>query len=259
MWVDSHINLHGEKFDADRMDVIQRARESGVGLTVNICCQLHDFQNVLALSEQHEDMYCTIGTHPHDAKDNPDITAADLIKHCDNPNVIGIGETGLDFHYNWSSREEQFHNFEAHVEAAQQTGLPLVIHTREADEDMAAILSRTMKEAPYKALLHCYSSGPELAKTAADLGCWFSLSGIITFKNAHDVRDIAKSLPDDRIMLETDCPYLAPAPYRGRRNEPAWVVHVGEKLAEIKGWTLDDTRDKTTNAFFNCFDKAKRP
>jgi len=259
MLVDSHVNLHGEKFAGDLDDVIDRARAANVDTMVNICCNIKDFDQVIAVAEKYENMWATIGTHPHDAKDNPDITAAYLIEKSAHPKVIGIGETGLDFHYNYSPKEDQLINFQAHIDAARQTGLPLVIHTREADGLMGDILERELAIGYFPALLHCYSSGPGLARRAADMGLFFALSGIITFKKAEELREIAKSLPDDRIMLETDCPYLAPMPHRGRRNEPAYVSHVAEKLAEIKGWTVEETEERTTNAFFDLFKKAERP
>jgi len=259
MLVDSHVNLHGEKFEDDLDEVVARAQSADVQTMVNICCNIKDFDKVVTVAETYDNMWATIGTHPHDAKDNPDITADYLIEKSAHPKVIGIGETGLDFHYNYSPKADQLVNFQAHIEAARETGLPLIIHTREADALMGDILERELKIGYFPALLHCYSSGPELARRAADMGLYFALSGIITFKKAEELREIAKNLPDDRIMLETDCPYLAPMPHRGRRNEPAFVSHVADKLAEIKGWTVEDTVKRTTDAFFDLFGKATRP
>lgn len=259
MFVDSHVNLHGEKFAGDLNEIINKAQEAKVSAMLNICCNLKDMTEVLKIAELDKNMWASVGTHPHDAKENPDISAADILAFTDNPKVIGIGETGLDFHYNYSDRAAQLHNFQAHIEAVRESGLPLIIHTREADEDMEAILAREMANAPFKALLHCYTSGEHLARAAAEMGCYFSMSGIITFKNAHDVREIASWIPEDRIMIETDCPYLAPTPHRGRRCEPSMVPLVAEKLAEIRGWTIEETAQKTTDAFYTFFDKAKRP
>ena len=259
MLVDSHVNLHGEKFADDVDDVVARAVEAGVGTMLNICCKLSDFEDVVAIAERYENMWASVGTHPHDAKENPNITADQLIKKAQHPKVIGIGETGYDFHYGYSSQEQQVHNFAAHIIAARETQLPLIIHTREADELMLSTLKAALKEGSFPAELHCYTSGPELAEWAADQGFYFSVSGILTFKNAHDVRALAKAMPDDRIMLETDCPYLAPVPHRGRRNEPSFVGHVGQALAEVKGWSLEQTQARTTDAFFNLFKKAVRP
>ena len=259
MLVDSHVNLHGEKFTDDVDDVVARAVEAGVGTMLNICCKLSDFEDVVAIAERYENMWASVGTHPHDAKENPNITADQLIEKAQHPKVIGIGETGYDFHYGYSSQEQQVHNFAAHIIAARETQLPLIIHTREADELMLSTLKAALKEGNFPAELHCYTSGPELAEWAADQGFYFSVSGILTFKNAHDVRALAKAMPDDRIMLETDCPYLAPVPHRGRRNEPAFVGHVGQALAEVKGWSLEQMQERTTDAFFNLFKKAVRP
>ena len=260
MLVDSHVNLHGEKFTQDRDEVVSRAVEADVGAMLNICCKVSDYDAVIAVAEAYPNMWASVGTHPHDAKENPNITADQLIKLAQHPKIIGIGETGYDFHYGYSSEADQIHNFKAHIIAARETGLPLIIHTREADELMMQTLKTAIKEeGPFTAELHCYTSGPELAKWGADQGFYFSVSGIITFKTAHDVRALALAMPDDRIMLETDCPYLAPVPYRGRRNEPAYVKEVCQGLADVKGWSFEVAAAKTTDAFFNLFEKATRP
>ena len=257
MWVDSHVNLHGEKFQDDLGEVIARANDAKISHMLTICCQLSEFQDVYNVAAQFDNMWCSVGTHPHEARHNPDITPDDLIKHTSNPKVIGVGETGLDFHYNYSDRSAQMHNFQAHIEAARQTQLPLIIHSRDADEDMADMLEAEYKNGAFPMLLHCFTAGEGLARRLDALGSYFSLSGILTFKSAQAIRDIAITMPDDRIMIETDCPYLAPVPFRGRRNEPSYVPHVGEKLAELKGWSIDETAEKTTNAFFSLFQKAK--
>ena len=257
--VDSHVNLHGEKFSGDRGKVIARAREAGVRVMLNICCNIRDFEAVVAVAEEDPDIWATVGTHPHDAKDIPDITAAQLCEMAQHPKVVGIGETGFDFHYGYSAQDAQVTNFRAHIEAAAESGLPLVVHTREADALMLETLRDTGAGSAYAAELHCYTSGPELAEWAAEAGLYFSVSGIATFKNAHEVRERIKAMPDDRIMLETDCPYLAPVPHRGRRNEPAFLPHVAEALADVKGWTLEDTARRTTDAFFRLFNKVERP
>jgi len=259
MFVDSHVNLHGEKFTPDLSDVVKRAQDSGVQTMLNICCNIKDMPSVLDVANGYSNMWASVGTHPHDAKDNPNITAADILAFTDHDKVIGIGETGLDFHYNFSDKEAQLYNFQAHIDAVRQSGLPLIIHSRNADLEMEDILRQEMKKSPFKALLHCYTSGDRLARAAADMGCYFSFSGIITFKNAHDVREIASWLPGERLLIETDCPYLAPVPHRGRRCEPSMVPLVAEKLAEIRGWSLEETAIKTTDAFYALFDKAARP
>jgi TatD DNase family protein len=200
-----------------------------------------------------------VGTHPHEAKENPSLGAEDLIRLASREKVVGIGETGLDFHYDHSPRDVQAAVFRAHVAAARRTGLPLVVHTREADDTMADILEEEHAAGPFKLLLHCYTSGPELARRAAALGAWFSVSGIATFKAADAVRAVIRDMPEDRIIVETDCPYLAPAPMRGRRNEPAYLPYVLAKLAEIRGWSLQEAEERTEDAFFAVFDRIPRP
>ncbi len=259
MIIDSHVNLHAPQFDEDRDDVIARAREAGVRLMVEISDKLSTFEATHALAMAHDDIWCTVGAHPHEAKDHVEMTADELVALAQRPRVIGIGECGLDFHYDLSPRDEQAAVFRQHIDAARRTGLPLVVHTREADDVMAAILRKEHAKGPFKLLMHCYTSGVELAETAAELGAWFSVSGIATFKAAEDVREVIRRMPEDRIIVETDCPYLAPIPHRGRRNEPAYVGLVLQKLAEIRGWSLEEADRRTTDAFFALFDRIPRP
>ncbi|OHB28139.1 MAG: LuxR family transcriptional regulator [Phenylobacterium sp. RIFCSPHIGHO2_01_FULL_69_31] len=258
MLIDSHVNLHAPQFDEDRDAVIERARAAGVQLMVNICDRVSNFPAVRALADQ-PDIWCTVGTHPHEAKENPDLSAGRLVELAADPRVVGIGECGLDFHYDLSPRDIQGKVFRTHVAAARQTGLPLVVHTREADDVMGAILEEEYAAGPFRLLMHCYTSGAELARRAAALGAWFSVSGIATFKAAEDVREVIRDMPAERIIVETDCPYLAPVPHRGRRNEPAYIPHVLAKLAEVRGWTLDEAEQRTTDAFFDLFDRIPRP
>jgi TatD DNase family protein len=259
MIIDSHVNLHAPQFDEDRDQVIARAREAGVRLMVEISDKLSTFEATHALAMAHDDIWCTVGAHPHEAKDHVELTADELVALAQRPRVIGIGECGLDFHYDLSPRDEQAAVFRQHIDAARQTGLPLVVHTREADDVMAAILREEHARGPFKLLMHCYTSGLELAETAAELGAWFSVSGIATFKAAEDVREVIRRMPEDRIIVETDCPYLAPIPHRGRRNEPAYVGLVLQKLAEVRGWTPEEAEQRTTDAFFALFDRIPRP
>ena len=258
MFVDSHVNLHGEAYEADLDEVVVRAREAGISTQLNICGKLSDIDAVLTVANAYDDIWASVGTHPHDAKDNPDISAADIMAYTDHPKVIGIGETGLDFHYNFSDRDVQLANFQAHIEAARETQLPLIIHSRNADDDMGDILEREMAKGEFPALLHCYTSGERLARRAIEMDIYFSMSGIVTFKNANEVRSVAKIVPQNRLLIETDCPYLAPVPYRGRRNEPAYVTHVADKIAEIRDWSVEDTAKITSDNFFTLFKKAKR-
>jgi len=259
MLIDSHVNLHAHQYDEDRDAVIARAREAGIGLMVTICDKVSSFEAVHAIAMAEPDIWCTVGTHPHEAKENPGLTTQSLLDLAARPRVIGIGETGLDFHYDFSPRDIQATVFRAHVAAARDSGLPLVVHTREADDLMAQILEEEHASGPFKILMHCYTSGADLARRAAALGAWFSVSGIATFKQAQDVRDIIADMPADRIIVETDCPYLAPVPMRGRRNEPAYLPHVLDKLAEIRGWTRAEAEARAEDAFFALFDRIPRP
>jgi TatD DNase family protein len=259
MLIDSHVNLHAPQFAEDQAEVIARARAAGVAMMLTISDKVSSFEAVHAVAMAHDDIWCTVGTHPHEAKENPDLTAQDLIQLTKRPKVVGIGETGLDFHYDLSPRDIQAKVFRAHVAAARETGLPLVVHTREADDVMGEILEEEYAAGPFKLLMHCYTSGAELARRAAALGSFFSVSGIATFKQAADVRAVIADMPAERIIVETDCPYLAPVPMRGRRNEPAYLPHVLAKLAEIRGWSLAETEQRTEDAFFALFDRIPRP
>lgn len=259
MLIDSHVNLHAPQFDEDRDAVIARAREAGVRLMVEISDRLSTFEATHGLAVAHEDIWCTVGVHPHEAKDHADLTAETLIDLAARPKVVGIGECGLDFHYDLSPREVQAQVFRQHIHAARETGLPLVIHTREADAAMAEILREEHARGPFRMLMHCYTSGAELARQAAEMGAWFSVSGIATFKAADEVRALIRDMPADRIIVETDCPYLAPVPHRGRRNEPAYIGLVLEKLADIRGWSAEEADRRTTEAFFALFDRIPRP
>ena len=259
MLIDSHVNLHAPQFAEDQAAVIDRARAAGVALMVEISDKISSFEATHAVAAAHADIWCTVGAHPHEAKDHTDLTVADLKTLAARPKVVGIGETGLDYFYDLSPRDVQQAVFQVHIEAAQATGLPMVVHTRDADDDMIAMLENAYSIKPYGILLHCYTSGPELARRAADLGAYFSVSGIATFKAAESVRAVIADMPGDRIIVETDCPYLAPVPMRGRRNEPAYLVHVLDKLAEIRGWSREGAESRTQDAFFNLFGRIPRP
>jgi TatD DNase family protein len=259
MLIDSHVNLHAPQYDADREQVIERARAAGVALMVTICDRVSRFEEVHAIAMAHPDIWASVGTHPHEAKENPALVQEILCDLASRPKVVGIGETGLDFHYDLSPRETQIAVFRVHIDAARRSGLPLIVHTREADDTMAEILEEEHGRGPFKLLMHCYTSGPRLARRVAALGAWFSVSGIATFKAAEEVRAVIADMPADRIILETDCPYLAPVPMRGRRNEPAYLPHVLAKLAAVRGWSLADAEARTEDAFFALFDRIPRP
>ena len=259
MLIDSHVNLHAPQFDEDRDAVIVRARQAGVRLMVEISDRLSTFEATHGLAMAHPDIWCTAGVHPHEARHYVGLEPDRLIQLSRREKVVGIGECGLDFHYDLSPRDQQEAVFRAHVAAARATDLPLVIHTREADEAMGRILTEEMTAGPFRFLMHCYTSGPQLAGIAKELGGWFSISGIATFKAAEAVRAVIRDMPADRIIVETDCPYLAPVPHRGRRNEPAYVGLVLDKLAEIRGWSREEAEVRTTDAFFALFDRIPRP
>jgi len=255
--VDSHVNLHSDKYKPEEVaGIIERAREVNVQFMLTISDQLSSTDEISKIAECYDFIWRSVGTHPHYAKDATDLTARQLIDLAIDPKVVGIGECGLDFYYEYSDRIAQERVFAEHIKASQETGLPLIIHTRDADDLMLAMLQESYREKPFTPLLHCYTSGEQLARAALDMGGYISFSGIMTFKNANDVRAIVEMAPIDRIIIETDCPYLAPVPMRGRRNEPAYLVHVADKLAEIKKLGSDDIAHHTTSNFFKLFSRA---
>jgi TatD DNase family protein len=257
--IDSHCHLDYPGLAEDLPAVIARAEGAGVRLMLTIGTRVKKFDQVLALAERHSNVFCTVGTHPHNAAEEPDVTAEELIELARHPRVVGIGEAGLDYHYDHSPRDEQAKSFRIHIQAARETGLPLVIHSREAEADTAAILEKEMKEGAFKPLLHCFSSKQELAERGLKLGAYVSFSGILTYKNAEDLRVTARHVPMDRLLVETDAPYLAPVPHRGRTNEPAFVVKTLEKLAEVKAVTAAEMAAVTSRNFFALFDKVPKP
>lgn len=237
---DTHVNLHAEAYSEDLDTVLANARANGITRMLAICERLDSFERVKAIAEANKDIWCTVGTHPHHSKDFVDTRPEDLIERAQDANVVAIGETGLDLHYGYSPIDVQEASFRTHIAAARETGLPLVVHTREADDLTASILEEETAMGAFPILLHCYTGGLDLAKRGLALGAYVSVSGILSFKNAHDVRDVIRQVPLERIILETDCPYLAPMPYRGRRNEPAYLPYVAEALANLFGSTRED-------------------
>jgi TatD DNase family protein len=258
MLVDSHCHLDFPDFDDDRADVIRRARDAGVGRMVTISTRVNQLGRLLAIVEANDDVFCSVGTHPHNAADEPDVTTDELIKLTEHPKVVAIGEAGLDYHYDNSPRDAQATGFRRHIAAARETGLPLVIHARDADDDIAAILRDETEKGPFPAILHCFSSGRELAMTGVELGHYVSFSGIVTFKKTDELKSIAAEIPDDRILIETDAPFLAPVPHRGSRNEPAYVAETAKVLGEVRGVTAEMIAGQTTENFFRLFTKVPR-
>lgn len=256
MLVDSHCHLDFPDFAAELDAVVARARAAGVGRMVTISTKVRKQPELVAIAERYPDVFCTVGTHPHHASSEMDIDAGTLIGLTKHPKVVAIGEAGLDYHYDTGPRDDQLKSFREHIAAARETRLPLVIHARDCDADMAAVLTEEVARGPFKAVLHCFTAGAELARTAIDLGLYIGFTGILTFKSSLSLRDIAKSLPADRILVETDSPYLAPVPYRGKRCEPAYVAETAKVLAETRGVTPDEIARQTTENFFRLFSKV---
>jgi TatD DNase family protein len=258
MLIDSHCHLDFPDLAGDRDAVLARANAAGVGLMVTISTRVHRFDEVLGIAAAHDQVYCSVGTHPHHAAEEPDITAKELVALAGPPKVVAIGEAGLDYHYDNSPRADQEKGFRIHIAAARETGLPLVIHARDADDDVARILEEETARGGFPFVLHCFTSGADLARRGLALGGYVSFSGVLTFKNSEALRGIAREVPLDRLLVETDAPYLAPAPLRGRTNEPANVVHTAKRLADVKGVSEDELARATTENFFRLFSKVPR-
>lgn len=258
MLVDSHCHLDFKDFADDLDGVVARAGEAGVATMVSISTHLSRFEGVRAVTERYDNVWCTVGVHPHEAGNEGQSAPDRLIELTAHPKVVGIGESGLDYYYQHAPREAQQESFRAHIAAARETGLPLVVHTRDADDDTAAILAEEMGKGAFTGVMHCFSSGRGLAEAALGLGLYVSFSGIVTFRNAEELREIARDVPDDRILVETDAPFLAPVPNRGRRNEPAFVAHTAGRLAEVRGTTAEALAAATTENFHRLFARATR-
>ncbi|UOK70086.1 TatD family hydrolase [Ancylobacter polymorphus] len=256
MIVDSHCHLDFPDFAAELDDVVARARAAGVGRLVTIGTRVRRSGEVRAIAERFDDVFCSVGTHPHNAGEEADVTLDEILAAADHPKVVAIGEAGLDYHYDTAPRDAQAAGFRRHIEAARRTGLPLVIHARDADEDVAAILEEESGKGAFAFVLHCFTAGPDLARRAVALGGYVSFSGILTFKSGAPLREIAASLPTDRVLVETDAPYLAPNSRRGKRNEPSYVVETAHILAEARGVSFDEIAALTTQNFFRLFSRA---
>ncbi len=256
MLVDSHCHLDFPDFAEELDAVVARAAEAGVGAMLTICTHVTRFERVLAVAERYPNVWCTVGIHPHEAGSEPETDAARLIEMAKHPKVVGFGETGLDYFYDHSPRDQQQRAFRAHIQAARQAQLPLIVHTRDADEDMERILAEEHAQGAFPGLIHCFSSGRQLAERAVEMGLYISLSGILTFKTAEPIRETVRDLPLDRLLVETDAPYLAPIPKRGKRNEPAYVAHTAAKLAEVRGLSIAEIEAATTENFRRLFAKV---
>jgi len=254
--IDSHCHLNYPGLAERQGEVLAHARAAGVGGFLNIATRQSEWDDVIAPAEINADVWASVGVHPHEADAHPDLGATALVQASAHPRVVAIGECGLDYYYDKSDRAAQRERFAAHIEAARATGLPLIIHTRDAEDDTAAILTEATKQGGVGGVLHCFTGSAKLAKTALDLGFYISLSGIVTFKNARDLQDVAKTVPEDRLLVETDSPFLAPVPHRGKTCEPAFVADTAAFVAELRGEELGALADSTTTNFFRLFAKA---
>jgi TatD DNase family protein len=258
MLIDTHCHLDFPDFAAERDDIVARAHAAGVKQMNTISTRVRKFPEILAIAEKYPTVFCSVGTHPHNADEELDIPVSELIELARHPRVVAIGEAGLDYFYDNAPREAQAIGLRNHIAAARETGLPLVIHSRSADEDMAAILTEETGKGAFPFLLHCFSSGPELARIGVELGGYVSFSGILTFPKSEELREIAKTVPLERMLVETDAPYLAPKPFRGKRNEPAYVAHTAAVLAETLGISAEEIARITTENAFRIFSKMPR-
>ena len=257
--IDSHCHLNYDGLVERQAQVLENAREAGVAGFLNISTRQREWEQIIAVAERESDVWASVGVHPHEADAHPGLGAAALVEAADHPRVIAIGECGLDYYYDKSDRAAQRERFEAHIDAARQTGLPLVVHTRDAEEDTAEILTGAVREGGVTGVLHCFTGSAELARKGLDLGFYVSLSGIVTFKNAADLQATAKWLPADQMLVETDSPFLAPVPHRGQKCEPAFVADTATFVADLRGEDPEKLAEATTANFFKLFSKAQEP
>ncbi len=258
MFVDSHCHLNYPGLIEDQDAVIARARAAGVSTMLNISTRLSEWDAVVATAERQANVWASIGIHPHEADGHAEVDTARLVERAAHPRVIAIGESGLDYHYDKSDRARQRTSFRAHIAAARETGLPLIVHTRDAEEDTAAIMREEMGQGAYPAVIHCFTASADFARIALELGCFISISGIVTFKNARDLQAIAATIPADRLLIETDAPFLAPVPHRGKTGEPAFVADTARMLAGLRGEEVEQLADVTRDNFHRLFTKAAR-
>ena len=258
MFVDSHCHLNYKGLVEQQVDVLARARESGVSAMLNISTRECEWDDVIGLAEQESDVWASVGIHPHEADQHVGMDCAKLVEKSAHPRVVAIGETGLDYYYDKSDRAQQCTGFREHIKASRETGLPIIIHTRDAEADTAAILTEEMREGAFTGVIHCFTASAEFARIALDLGMYISLSGIVTFKNAQDLQDVAKWLPEERLLVETDAPFLAPIPHRGRTCEPAFVADTARFVAQLRGVAPEILAQQTSDNFYNLFSKAIR-
>lgn len=256
MFVDSHCHLNYAGLAERQSEVLAAARQAGVSRMLNISTRASEWDEVIGLAEAEDDVMASVGVHPHEADLHPDVETATLVDRAAHPKVVGIGESGLDFYYDRSDRERQRQSFRAHIAAARETGLPIIVHTRDAEADTYAILAEEMGKGAYKGVIHCFTASAGFARKALDLGLYVSMSGIVTFRNAKDLQETAKGIPADRLLIETDAPFLAPVPNRGKTCEPAFVADTARFLAALRGESVEQLAESTSANFFRLFDKA---
>lgn len=258
MFVDSHCHLNYKGLVEQQAEILKRARDSGVSAMLNISTREREWDEVIGLAEQEKDVWASVGIHPHEADQHVGMDCAKLVAKSAHPRVVAIGETGLDYYYDKSDRAQQCTGFREHIKASRETGLPIIIHTRDAEADTAAILTEEMREGPFTGVIHCFTASAEFARIALDLGLYISLSGIVTFKNAKDLQDVAKWLPANRLLVETDAPFLAPIPHRGRTGEPAFVADTARFVAQLRDVVIESLAQQTSDNFYDLFTKASR-
>jgi TatD DNase family protein len=258
MFVDSHCHLNYKGLVEQQAEILTRARDSGVSAMLNISTREREWDEVIGLAEQEKDVWASVGIHPHEADQHVGMDCAKLVAKSAHPRVVAIGETGLDYYYDKSDRAQQCTGFREHIKASRQTGLPIIIHTRDAEADTAAILTEEMREGAFTGVIHCFTASADFARIALDLGLYISLSGIVTFKNAQDLQDVAKWLPADRLLVETDAPFLAPIPHRGRTGEPAFVADTARFVAQLRDVAAETLAQQTSDNFYDLFTKARR-
>ncbi len=259
MLVDSHCHLNYKGLAEEVDQVVERGRAAGIGTFLTINTRLSEYDDILALTERFHDVYGTVGIHPHEAENEAGVAAEALIKRTRHPRIVGLGETGLDYFYDNAPRDAQITSFRAHLEAGRQTGLPLVVHTRDAEDDTLQIMTDELRKGPYKAVIHCFTGTRGFMEQMVDLGFYISISGIVTFKKAQDLQETARHIPADRLLVETDAPFLAPVPHRGKTCEPAFVADTARFVADLRGMVYEDLTRTTTDNFFRLFHKAIRP
>lgn len=256
MLVDSHCHLDSDDFEGELGDIIERAKQNGIEKMVTISVNIEGFPKVLKIAESYDNVYCSVGIHPNEVHKFPQVTQAELLEYCNHPKVVGVGETGMDLYYSAEHKEAQIQSLRTHINVSRKTGLPVIIHTRDADEETYEVLKQAHEEGTFPGLIHCFTAGAEFGRLVVDMGFFVSISGIVTFKKATALQEIVRTLPLDKMLVETDAPWLAPTPYRGKRNEPSYVKHTANFIADLRGLHFEKIEKQTTENFFRLFKKC---